>query len=87
VGLGVGLDGWGKSRLIGNRTPDRPNPSEWLYPLSYPGRFVDFKYYPNMNELFKRHSLLHFSLTECKHSTVISLHIVQSTQHKMSICL
>jgi hypothetical protein len=54
VGLGVGLDGCGKSGPIGVRTPDRPNPSEWLYRLSYPGRFVDFKNYQNMNELFGR---------------------------------
>jgi len=31
------LDGWGKSRLTGIRSPDLPAHSELLYRLRYPG--------------------------------------------------
>ena len=37
VGLRAGLDGCGKSRPTGIRSPDRPARSESLYRLSYPG--------------------------------------------------
>jgi hypothetical protein len=36
----AGLDGYGKSRLTGIRSPDRPARSESLYRLSYPGPAV-----------------------------------------------
>ena len=38
VGPRAGLDGRGKSRPNGIRSPDRPARSESLYRLSYPGR-------------------------------------------------
>ena len=41
------LDGCGKSRLTGVRSPDRPARSESLYPLRYPGRHVARKEYKN----------------------------------------
>jgi hypothetical protein len=37
MGPRAGLDGCGKSRLTGIRSPDRPARSESLYLLSYPG--------------------------------------------------
>ena len=37
VGPRAGLDGCGKYRPIGIRSPDRPAPSKSLYRLSYPG--------------------------------------------------
>ena len=37
VGLRAGLDGHGKSRPHGIRSPDRPARSESLYRMSYPG--------------------------------------------------
>jgi len=40
VGLRAGLDGCGKSRPTGIRSPDRPARSESLYRLSHPGPYV-----------------------------------------------
>jgi hypothetical protein len=37
MGPRAGLDGYGRSRPTGIRSPDRPARSEWLYRLSYPG--------------------------------------------------
>ena len=40
MGPRAGLDGCGKSRPTGIRSPDRPARSESLYRLSYRGQFV-----------------------------------------------
>jgi hypothetical protein len=47
VGPRAGLDGCGKSRPTGIRSPDRPARSESLYRLRYPGPYptVSFAYY------------------------------------------
>jgi hypothetical protein len=40
VGPGAGLDGCGKSRPTGIRSPDLPARSESLYRLRYPGSHI-----------------------------------------------
>ena len=40
VGPRTGLNGCGKSRPSGFRSPDRPAPSELLYRLSYPDLYI-----------------------------------------------
>jgi hypothetical protein len=43
VGPRAGLNGCGKSRPIGIRSPDRPARSESLYRLSYPGPLIYYQ--------------------------------------------
>jgi hypothetical protein len=45
VGPTTGLDGCGKFRPTGIRSPDRPACSESLYQLSYPGPAVNYKHF------------------------------------------
>jgi len=50
VGLRAGLGGCGKSRPIEIRSPDRPDRSESLYRLSYPGPYIFNVLYVNVNK-------------------------------------
>ena len=45
VGPRVGLDGCGKFRPTGIRSPDRPDHSESLYRLPYPGPYIYKHFY------------------------------------------